>query len=278
MGRQYSAAARDRLTEPWEEFVPFVYDDKRGKVRICGRLQYREYQPGDEIRGTLTIGFGHTDAAGNLKIVPGLRLTREQAGELLTRDLAPVVAAVNRLLKVEVTQHQFDALCDIYFNCPAAAIAAIKLINAGRVDAVPAKLLQYVCSKGERMEGLVRRRNAEIAWFHQPDGVEPLPAPDPDVVHSPKAERNPPPVAAHQSKTIAAGGGMLAFSLGEAAKAFNEFLAPFKDAKGSLDELGLSGALGAAVHDPKILLCIVVAGLAAFVIWDRNHKRLNEHV
>lgn len=273
MTRQFSDAARDRLLEPWEEFVGYVYDDKRPKEHG----KYPEWD-GGPVRGTLTIGFGHTDAAGSPKITGAMKVTRQEADEILASDLEPCVAAVNRLLKVEVTQHQFDALVDTYFNCPSAAIAAIKLINAGRINDVPAKLLQYVCSKGERMQGLVNRRNAEIAWFHTPDAIEAPAAPNPEIVFSPKAERNPPPKPVSQSKTIAAGGSVFAFGLAEAAKAFNEMLAPIKEAKGSLDELGVFEIAGKAAHDPVFMLCAGVVGLAAFIIWDRREKLLEDHV
>jgi lysozyme len=271
--RQFSDAARNRLLEPWEEFVGYVYDDKRGKVHG----HYVEWD-GGAVRGTLTWGYGHTDAAGGPKIVQGFRCTREEADERLSLDLAPCVAAVNRLLKVAVTQHQFDALVDTYFNCPAAAVAAIKLINAGRDHDVPAKLLQYVYSKGERMQGLVHRRNAEIEWFNTPDHIEAPPAPNPDIVFSPKAERNPPPKSLAQSKTVAAGGSVLALSLAEAAKAFNELLAPFKEAKGSLDDLGMAGMLGPLAHDPKFMVAALAVGLAGFIVWDRRQKLENDHV
>ncbi|MGA7805603.1 lysozyme [Bradyrhizobium sp.] len=277
MTRHFSAAARDRLTEPWEEFVGYVYDDKRPKARIDGRLQYVEWD-GGAVRGTLTIGFGHTDAAGGVRIVQGLRVTREEAGDMLTRDLAPCVAAVNRQLAVDVTQHQFDALVDTWFNCPAAATAAIRLINAGRIEAVAAKLLQYVCAKGERMEGLVRRRNAEIAWFHTPDELDAPPEPDPDVVFSPKAERNPPPKHISESKTAAAAGSIFSFSIAEAAKALNEILDPIKEAKGSLAELGVFDTLAVAIRDPAFLACAAIAALCGFIVWDRRRRLLNDHV
>lgn len=270
--REFSDAARDRLLEPWEEFVPYVYDDKVGKVH--GR--YPEWD-GGHVRGTLTCGFGHTDAAGAPKIAQGMRVTREEADQILSDDLLPCVRAVNRLLHVPVTQHQFDALVDTYFNCPVAAIAAIKLVNAGNPQAVPAKLLQYVYAKGERMQGLVRRRNAEIAWFHTPDDVEAPAAPHPDAVFSPKAERDPAPKPATQSKTIVAGGSILAASVAEGAQAFNDLLDPIKSAKSSLDDLGVIDLLGLA-HDPRIMLCGLVAALAVFIIWDRHHKLAVDHV
>ncbi|WP_316172253.1 lysozyme [Bradyrhizobium sp. SZCCHNRI3037] len=162
--RTYSAAARQRVTELWEECVLYVYDDKVPKRRIDGRLRYPEWDGGAPI-GTLSIGFGPTDAAGGLKISHGLRLTHAEADELLSRDLALCERAVNAALKVRVTQHQFDALVDTYFNCPTAALAAIRLINAGKAEQVPAKLLQYVYSNGDYMkgDGFPRRAKLSIA-------------------------------------------------------------------------------------------------------------------
>jgi lysozyme len=276
--REFSQEAREKLTEPWEECVLYVYDDKRGKERVGGRLQYHEYQEGDAVRGTLTIGFGHTDAAGAPKIVQGMRLTRAQADEILDNDLAPCVHRVNQQLKVEVTQHQFDMLVDTDFNCPTAATAAIKLYNAGQGDKVPGKLMQYTFSKGAHMEGLVHRRAAEIAFGNTPDAAETPPAPHPDVVFSPKAERNPPPNTMATSKTGTAAITTATASIAVAANAANAALDPIKQVKGSLAELGLFDHLSLLVHNPTILLCTLVAGLAVFIWLDRRNKLVNDHV
>jgi GH24 family phage-related lysozyme (muramidase) len=287
--RRYSRAAMKRVTEPWEEYVGYPYDDLVPKQRGSdGKLHYPEWT-GGAARGTVTIGFGHTDAAGNLKIEPGMRLTREEAEDLALKDIGPCEAAVNRLLKVEVTQHQFDMLTDTYFNCPAASIAAIKLYNAGQPEAVPAKLLQYVSARDKRtnqlvrMQGLVNRRNAEIAWGNTPDEVEPdsssgIAAPNPEVVFAPKAERNDPPKSILSSKTVAAGGTLATASLAEAADAFNQVLEPLKQVKGSLAELGLSDQLLLAAHDPKFLIATLAVGLAIFIIGDRVTKLWVHHV
>ena len=271
--REFSAEARAKLTEPWEECVPYVYDDMRPKEH--GR--YVEWD-GGEVRGTLTIGFGHTDAAGAPEITAGLRITREQADQILSDDLAPCVRAVNRLLKVEVTQHQFDMLCDTYFNCPVASVAAIKLFNAGNASAVPAKLMQYTCSKGEHMAGLVHRRSAEIAWGATPDHLDGPEPPHPDLIHSPKAERNPPPKSMAASKSGAAAATTATASIAIAANAANEALEPIKQVKGSLQELGLFDHLALLAHNPTILMCAAVAGLAAFIWFDRRSKLVHDHV
>ena len=275
--REFSAEARERLTEPWEECVLYVYDDKCAKKLVNGKRQYVEWD-GGPVKGTLTVGFGHTDAAGGLQISQGLRLTREQADELLSADLEPCVRAVNRLLQVQVTQHQFDALVDTQFNCPTAALAAIRLINAGNISAVPAKLLQYTFSKGEHMEGLTHRRTAEIAWFNTPDQVEPPPAPNPEIVFSPKAERSPPPKTMASSKTGTAAGTTVAASIAIAANSANQALEPIKQAKGSLQQLGLFEHLDLLAHNPTVALCALVVGLAAFIWWDRRNRLVNDHV
>jgi len=265
--RQFSAAARAQLTEPWEECVLYVYDDKQPKVH--GR--YPEWD-GGPVRGTLTIGFGHTNSAGAPMIVQGMRITREQADQILSKDLAPCVARVNRMLTVEVTQHQFDAMVDTDFNCPTAAVACAKLINGGRSHDVPSKLLQFVYSRGEYMRGLVNRRNAEIAWFNHADGAVLPPAPDPDVVFSPKAERNPKVKTMASSKTGTAAVSTIAGTVAIAAQSANEALEPIKQAKGSLEELGLFEHLDILVHNPTVVICIALVLLAVFVWFDRRRK------
>lgn len=278
--RRYSAAARQRVTEPWEECLLFVYDDKVPKRKISGRWQYPEWD-GGPVRGTLTIGFGHTDAAGGLKISQGLKLTREQADELLSADLAPCERAVDRMLSKDASQHQFDGLVDTYFNCPSAAIAAAKLVNAGRADEVPAKLLQYVNSRGERMQGLVNRRQAEITWFNHPDDAPapaPVAVPDPDIVQCPKGERNDPPKSMAQSKT-----GNAALSLGAASlyamiQKAQDVLAQLQDMQGQFVSLGLGDQLSAIAHSPAAMFALAGVGLAAFIWFDRRHKLVNDHV
>jgi GH24 family phage-related lysozyme (muramidase) len=277
--RKFSAKGRETVTEPWEECVLYVYDDKVPKRRINGRLAYPEWD-GGPVKGTLSIGFGHTDAAGAPKIVQGMRITREQAGEILSRDLAPCERLVNRALRVEVTQHQFDALVDTAFNCPSAIPALAKLINAGNLQAVPAKLMQYTYSRGadgvsEHMQGLVNRRAAEIKFWNTPDDPD-----EAEIEHTfaPKAERNPPPMTMASSRTTPAVISIIAGTVGEAASSANEALQPVIAAKGTLQDLGLFDHLSLLAHNPTVLICIVVVGFAAFIWWDRRSKLVNDHV
>lgn len=284
MTMQMSAAAVKKLTAPWEEDVNYVYDDKRPKTRnAAGHLAYPEWD-GGPVRGTLTVGIGHTDAAGAPKITKGMRITTDEAWQILARDLAPCVAEVNRLLKVKVTQHQFDAIVDGEFNCPSMAKTVCALMNAGNARAVPAKMLQYTYSKGEHMEGLTHRRNAEISWFNTPDHIEPAaPTADPEMIFSPKAERNPPPKSIVSSQTAAAGftvgmGGL--GTIASAVSSLNEQAQPLIQAKQTVSDLGILDGVGAFAHSPAgaIVVGAVIVALAAFVIFDRWAKLRLDHV
>jgi hypothetical protein len=143
------------------------------------------------------------------------------------------------------------------------------------------KLLQYVCSKGERMRGLVNRRNAEIAWFNTPDEFDPADtgvlAPNPDVVFCPKGERNPPPKTMAQSKTgtaaLTVGSGAIAGLLKEAHAVLDQV----RDVKGELAGLGLKN-LDLLAANPTILICLAMVGMAAFIWFDRRSKLVNDHV
>ena len=48
-----------------------------------------------DIAGVWTIGIGHTSRAGPPQVRPGMRISREEAFEILARDVATFEAAVS---------------------------------------------------------------------------------------------------------------------------------------------------------------------------------------
>ncbi|HWA93579.1 MAG TPA: lysozyme, partial [Terracidiphilus sp.] len=70
--------------------------------------------------GYETIGYGH-------RILPGETfpdaLTDQEAAELLEGDVTLAEEAVRHLVKVSLTQGQFDALVDFVFNLGASRLA-----------------------------------------------------------------------------------------------------------------------------------------------------------
>lgn len=120
--------------------------------------------------GVWTIGYGHTGA----DVHPGLSITRQQASDLLLKDVASAVAAVNRLVKIPLNQNQFDALVDFVFNLGEGGFSTSTLlreVNNGNFAAAAAQFPLWVYAKHEILPGLVARRKAEQALFLEADAA-----------------------------------------------------------------------------------------------------------
>lgn len=122
--------------------------------------------------GTLTIGYGHTSSAGLPKVTPDMQITVGQADQILANDLSKVEAQVTKLVKVPLTQNQFDALVSFQFNTGALGrSSALKYLNQGDYNQAAQNLTLYNRGGGKVMQGLVNRRAAEKKLFLSPDTV-----------------------------------------------------------------------------------------------------------
>jgi len=116
--------------------------------------------------GVLTIGVGHTGS----DVTENMRITEAAAMELLARDLDKFERAVEKLILIELTQPQFDALVSFAFNCGAGALEESTLrkrLNAGELPELVAQTELPKWCKGPNgpLAGLVRRRTAEVNLF-----------------------------------------------------------------------------------------------------------------
>ena len=149
------------LIESFEGLNLQAYDDYNDRV----------IHVGDRIRGTLTIGYGHTDAAGPPHVYVGQEITKEEADAILASDLASVELEVSHLVKVPVNQNQFDALSSFQFNTGWLGHPACSLrqhLNAGDYPRAAQDFLLYTRASGRILAGLVRRRQAEKTLFEKP--------------------------------------------------------------------------------------------------------------
>lgn len=115
--------------------------------------------------GVRTIGVGHAHG-----VKPGDRCSVQQADVWLSQDLEEAAAAVALLVKVPLTQGQFDALTSFVFNLGAKRLAdstLLVLLNTGRYDAAADQFSRWVYSGSEKLKGLVDRRAAEAALFRR---------------------------------------------------------------------------------------------------------------
>lgn len=111
-----------------------------------------------------TIGYGHT-----MGVKLGQVITQAEAEKLLKIDLQIHENNVNSLLKVPLTQNQFDALVCFEYNVGKGNLQTSGLlrdINTKNFANVPTQLRKWIYGSGkQKLQGLVNRREAEIALF-----------------------------------------------------------------------------------------------------------------
>ncbi len=168
--------------------------------------------------GVLTIGVGHTSAAGPPKVTKGLTITAAESDEILARDLAGVEASVSSLVKVPLNQNEFDALVSLVFNIGAGGFKGSSVLRnlnagsrAGAADAMLAWNKGTVKGKKVALPGLTNRRQEERMQFLRlaAPAVSPAPAKPTPVPQAPPptpVAPEPPvvlPVAKGNDKTAA---------------------------------------------------------------------------
>jgi lysozyme len=122
----------------------------------------RTYQ---DVNGFPTIGYGHR-LQHSESFPDGIE--EAQAADFLVGDVRDAEQAVERLVKVQLTQGQFDALVDFCFNLGAGRLASstlLKVLNSGQYGAAAEQLLRWDLAGGAENAGLKERREAEFALW-----------------------------------------------------------------------------------------------------------------
>lgn len=121
----------------------------------------------DDGYGFPTIGWGHLVKKDEPYVI-GSRITQEKADQLFTQDLQQYEDTVGDLVKVPITQNQYDALVSLAFNIGGRNFKGSKLLeklNAGDYDGAGSHFKDWVRSNNKVSKGLVRRRSAEAKIF-----------------------------------------------------------------------------------------------------------------
>lgn len=121
--------------------------------------------------GVWTIGYGHTSAAGPPAVTSGMKITADEAADILVVDLVKYETAVMNALKRSPNENQFSAMVSLCYNIGPKAFATstvVRKFNAGDVEGAAAAFRLWKKSKGEVLTGLVRRRQVEIDLFCAP--------------------------------------------------------------------------------------------------------------
>ena len=119
----------------------------------------------------MTIGYGHVIEANPFLT----RVTREGAEFILWQEVKRVDKYLNRVIKVKLTQGQFDSLCSLVFNWGVGNFSKSKglekLNNKEYKNASVeffSKEKGVVNIEGKFSTGLYKRRQAELEMWNDP--------------------------------------------------------------------------------------------------------------
>lgn len=138
----------------WEGLKLFIYKDAGNKP---------------------TIGYGHL-LIKNEREIYKTGITVNQAIDLLVKDLKRTEDGVNRLVKVPLTQNQFDALVSFSYNVGLdededyipeglGDSTLLKKLNAGDYVGASEEFTKWVNVEKKPVKGLLLRRQAEKNLF-----------------------------------------------------------------------------------------------------------------
>lgn len=140
-------------------------------IELIKELEGCELRAYECVAGVLTIGYGHTGK----DVTEGMTITQEKAETLLKDDLKKYEEAVEKYVKVEVNQNQFDALVSFVYNVGSGSFSKstlLKKLNAGDYAGAAEQFLVWnkatVNGVKKELEGLTKRRQKERELFLVP--------------------------------------------------------------------------------------------------------------
>lgn len=115
--------------------------------------------------GYPTIGYGHMIVEGEHFDQP---MSEQQAEELLERDIQRYEVAVQRMVKVLISDNEFAALVSFAYNLGSGRLKAstlLRLLNRGQEEAAAEEFAKWRMGGGRILPGLEARRAAEKRLF-----------------------------------------------------------------------------------------------------------------
>ncbi len=121
--------------------------------------------------GIWTIGWGHIHG-----VKKGDKITQEEADAIFDAEIEMYIDGVNSMLKVEVTQGQFDAMVSLAYNVGLdmdlddvaeglGDSTLLKKVNRKDFAGAAEEFPKWNKAGGQVLNGLTRRRMAERAMF-----------------------------------------------------------------------------------------------------------------
>jgi lysozyme len=121
--------------------------------------------------GVWTIGYGHTSMAGEPVVKAGLKITEQEAENILRRDIIKYERAVESKLTRIPNQNQFDAMVSLCYNVGPPNFnksSVLRFFNAGQDAKAANAFLAWNKAGGRVLAGLTRRRSVEMGLYMKP--------------------------------------------------------------------------------------------------------------
>lgn len=113
--------------------------------------------------GVWRIGYGHTKTAKS-----GMKITEEEAEELLREDLKEFEEFIDTVVKVPITENQFSALVSFAYSVGIGVLRTsilLKLLNEGNIQAASDQFLRCNQSSGQKLTSPLTQRRLERNLF-----------------------------------------------------------------------------------------------------------------
>lgn len=113
--------------------------------------------------GVLTIGLGHTTAAGPPVVTQGMTITEEEAEEIFRNDCQTFRNEVSYAVTEPLAQHEYDATCSFLYNIGSTNFLSstfLARLNAGDHEGAAEALLWW-----DQPPEIIPRRQGEYVQF-----------------------------------------------------------------------------------------------------------------
>lgn len=122
----------------------------------------------DDGVGVWTVGYGTIKYPNGTRVKRSDKITQAQADEYMANDVSVFERAVNRLVKVPITQNQYDALVSFTYNLGETNLSTstlLRKLNSKDYKGAAEQFERWNRAGGKVMNGLTRRRIAEKELF-----------------------------------------------------------------------------------------------------------------
>ncbi|MEZ2827786.1 lysozyme [Serratia liquefaciens] len=137
-------------------------------IELIKRFEGLELKAYQDSVGVWTIGYGWTQSVDGRRVGPSMVIDQATADRLFKCGVGQYEQGVNQLVKVKITQGQFDALVSFAYNLGLRSLSTSTLLqkmNTGDKQGAANEFGRWVNAGGVKLNGLVMRRAAERELF-----------------------------------------------------------------------------------------------------------------